>query len=123
MKFTASSALPASFLALAGAVSGAALVPRTTGRTTFYDPNGGFGACGSPIQNGDFAVALNPVDYAGGAHCGQNINVQFNGKSINVRVLDRCPGCPPGGLDLTRGAFSALANTDVGVIQTNWNFA
>ncbi|KAF8180948.1 hypothetical protein K438DRAFT_1976400 [Mycena galopus ATCC 62051] len=44
------------------------------------DPGGNLGACGNPIQDSDFAVALNSADSAGGAHCGQNINagVQFN---------------------------------------------
>ncbi|KAJ7176070.1 RlpA-like double-psi beta-barrel-protein domain-containing protein-containing protein, partial [Mycena crocata] len=90
---------------------------------TFYDPNGGLGACGNPIQNSDFAVALNSADYANGAHCGQNINVDFNGASITVLVADLCPGCQAGGIDLTQGAFSALADPSVGVIQVNWNFA
>ncbi|KAJ6569728.1 RlpA-like double-psi beta-barrel-protein domain-containing protein-containing protein [Mycena vulgaris] len=121
MRFIGSFLLPA-FLALAVAVSGS-LLPRTTGRTTFYDPGGNFGACGRPIQDSEFAVALNPTDYANGAHCGQNINVQFNGLSITVNVADLCPGCPAGGLDLTRTAFAVLANPDVGVIQATWNFA
>ncbi|KAJ7887914.1 RlpA-like double-psi beta-barrel-protein domain-containing protein-containing protein [Mycena leptocephala] len=122
MKFTSSSLLPTSFLALAvGAVSGA-LIPRTTGPATFYNPGGNLGACGNPIQDSDFAVALNSADYANGAHCGQNINVQFNGASITVNVQDLCPGCQAGGIDLTAGAFAALADPSVGVIEVTWNF-
>ena len=42
---------------------------------TFYDPDGGLGACGNPIQNSDFAVALTSPNYDNGAHCGQPITV------------------------------------------------
>ncbi|KAJ7142617.1 RlpA-like double-psi beta-barrel-protein domain-containing protein-containing protein, partial [Mycena epipterygia] len=89
---------------------------------TFFIPGGAFGACGHPIQNTDFAVALSSANYAGGAHCGQDVTVQFNGRSIVVVVADLCPGCAADGIDLTEGAFEALADTSVGVIQVNWAF-
>jgi expansin (peptidoglycan-binding protein) len=36
-----------------------------------------------------------------------------------VRVVDTCAGCAPGSqhVDLTRAAFSTLANVDVGVLN------
>ena len=43
---------------------------------TYYDPNGGTGACGSVLQNSDFIVALGTGNWDGGAHCGQTVNVQ-----------------------------------------------
>ena len=42
---------------------------------TYYYPNGGLGACGSPIQNTDYIVALSPDQYAGGANCYRHIGV------------------------------------------------
>ena len=42
---------------------------------TFYSPNGGLGSCGSPIQNTDLAVALNPDQYSGGSNCGRQITI------------------------------------------------
>ncbi|KAJ6579235.1 RlpA-like double-psi beta-barrel-protein domain-containing protein-containing protein [Mycena vulgaris] len=118
MKFTTFATT--SFLALATGVSA------TTGPArpaTFYDPDGNFGACGTHIQNGDFAVPLSSANYAGGAHCGQRLNVQYNGKTIGVVVEDFCPGCAANGIDLTRGAFQSLADTNLGVIQVEWNVA
>ncbi|KAJ7076748.1 RlpA-like double-psi beta-barrel-protein domain-containing protein-containing protein [Mycena belliarum] len=99
-----------SFIAALASGASGAILPRTTGPATWYSPNGGFGACGQPIQNGDFAVALSSANYAD------------NGKSINAVVRDLCPGCASNGIDLTQGAFSALANLDLGVIQVVWNF-
>ncbi|KAF7366054.1 Barwin-like endoglucanase [Mycena venus] len=135
MQFIGSSIL----LALSATVSGA-LIPRTTGPGTIAQlltkpqayslykrrstcPGGGLGACGNPIQNSDFAVALSSTNYAGGAHCGQNVNVNFNGASITVTVADLCTGCEADGIDLTQGAFQALADPSVGVIEVNWDFA
>jgi hypothetical protein len=39
--------------------------------------DGGFDACGSPLQNTDFIVALGPVHWVGGSHCRQTVNVQY----------------------------------------------
>ncbi|KAJ7614959.1 Non-catalytic module family EXPN protein [Roridomyces roridus] len=112
----------ASFVLAALVAAGSALVvPRSSGPATFYDPAGALGACGNPIQNTDFAVALNTADFAGGALCGQNINVNFNGASITVNVQDLCPGCAPGGIDLTESAFAALADTSLGRIDVTWS--
>ncbi|KAJ7813733.1 hypothetical protein B0H14DRAFT_2376547, partial [Mycena olivaceomarginata] len=56
---------------------------------TFFIPGGAFGACGAPIQNSDFAVALPSANFAGGAHCGQTltVNVIITLASIRQRCL------------------------------------
>ncbi|KAH9942264.1 RlpA-like double-psi beta-barrel-protein domain-containing protein-containing protein [Epithele typhae] len=92
------------------------------GDATFYEPNGGTGACGHPIQNTDFAVALNPTQYAGGANCGRTITAHFQGASVTATVQDLCPGCGNGGIDLTPSAFQRLASLDRGRIQVEWDF-
>ncbi|KAF7343606.1 hypothetical protein MSAN_01981100 [Mycena sanguinolenta] len=95
---------------------------------SYYFPDGGFGACGSPLQNSDFIVALGTDTWAGGAHCGQTINVQYQGKSIQVTVEDLCEGCAArgaNGLDLSQGAMAALDSNYVndGIITVTWSFA
>jgi expansin (peptidoglycan-binding protein) len=42
--------------------------------------------------------------------------------SVLVRVSDRCPGCKPGGLDLSRAAFRRLAPLEVGRIAVSWHY-
>ncbi|KAJ7486996.1 RlpA-like double-psi beta-barrel-protein domain-containing protein-containing protein, partial [Mycena latifolia] len=85
-------------------------------------PAGGLGACGNPIQDTDLAVALSPDTFNAGAECGRSINVQFNGASLTATVVDLCPGCGPGGLDLTAGAFAQIADPAVGRIEVQWDF-
>ncbi|KAF7340511.1 Riboflavin-aldehyde forming enzyme [Mycena sanguinolenta] len=98
---------------------------RTTifsGDATWYTPDGNVGACGAPMQNSDFIVALSSAHYHDGAHCWQHLNVEYNGKNIDVTIGDLCPGCSTDGIDLSEGAFAALADLSVGVIPVQWNF-
>ncbi|KAJ7246131.1 RlpA-like double-psi beta-barrel-protein domain-containing protein-containing protein [Mycena haematopus] len=95
------------------------------GLATYYDPNGGTGACGKPLQNSDFIVALGTGNWASGAHCGQTVTVQYKGNSIQVVVEDLCPGCQgANGIDLSEGAMKALDSSYVndGVISVVWFF-
>ncbi|KAJ7076633.1 Non-catalytic module family EXPN protein [Mycena belliarum] len=110
-------------LAILASTAGSFPVRRsTTGTATFYNPEGNLGACGNPIQDTDLAVALSSDTFAGGAHCGGSVSVQYNGVSLVATVVDLCPGCTPGGLDLTAGMFAQLADPDLGHIQVDWDF-
>ncbi|KAK7685464.1 hypothetical protein QCA50_011328 [Cerrena zonata] len=92
-----------------------------TGDATFFFP--GLGACGQTNTAADFIVALSPSEYAGGAHCFQRISASFNGRSVIATVVDLCPGCGPGSIDLSPAAFSQLADLSVGRIHgVTWNF-
>lgn len=43
---------------------------------SFYDPDGGIGACGTVLQNSDFVVALGVDTWDNGAHCGETVTVE-----------------------------------------------
>ncbi|KAG7092289.1 hypothetical protein E1B28_008651 [Marasmius oreades] len=89
-------------------------------RFTFYDP--GLGACGGTNSNSDFIVALNAPQWDGGSHCFQTITITFEGKTHDAQVVDLCPGCPYGGLDMSRSLFDVFAPQDRGVISGSWEF-
>ncbi|KAL1741195.1 Non-catalytic module family EXPN protein [Schizophyllum fasciatum] len=108
------------FLSLSAAAFAAPageLEARTLGRATYYDPNGGYGACGQPLQNGDMIVALSPDQYLSGANCGRQLVATHAGRSVTVTVRDLCPGCGANGLDLSSGAFQRLAALGEGNID------
>ncbi|PPQ64042.1 hypothetical protein CVT24_008855 [Panaeolus cyanescens] len=90
-------------------------------RMTFFTP--GLGACGVVNTDADHVVALNGAQWDGGAHCNQNVVINANGVTTTATIVDLCPGCPFGGLDLSTGLFSMFASTDLGVISGTWNFA
>ncbi|KAK7685468.1 hypothetical protein QCA50_011332 [Cerrena zonata] len=104
--------LVAAYIGVAAAFSGDA--------TWFHT---GLGACGRHNVDSDHIVALSPAQYANGAHCGQRITVHANGKTVDATVVDLCPSCASGSIDLSPSAFQQLANLDVGRLHNvNWNF-
>ncbi|KAI0315844.1 hypothetical protein OF83DRAFT_1130054 [Amylostereum chailletii] len=54
--------------------------------------------------------------------CGRILTISYKDKTARAKVVDECPGCPYGGLDLTEGLFSYLAPLGDGVIQAQWWF-
>ncbi|KAF5386808.1 hypothetical protein D9615_001859 [Tricholomella constricta] len=85
-------------------------------RWSFYDV--GLGACGKYNVESDFIVALNTPQYGGGypgPNCFKTITMTYNGKTA-------CPGCPYGGLDLSRSLFRFFAAESVGIIHGTWSF-
>ena len=53
--------------------------------------------------------------------CGKKIKVTYEGKSIEVKVVDRCPGCSENDLDLSPSAFKKLAPLAKGRLkQVKW---
>ncbi|KAJ6479589.1 barwin-related endoglucanase, partial [Mycena sanguinolenta] len=76
---------------------------------TYYYPNGGTGACGWTIQNGDMSVAIGSGNWDNGAHCGATMTFTYKGKTIQATVADLCPHCQgSNGIDLTQGAMASM---------------
>jgi expansin (peptidoglycan-binding protein) len=100
---------------------GAAIIKRfNNARFTYYKT--GLGACGHQNQPSDFIVAMNSPQYESGAHCGQKIQIQINGKSAIAEVVDECPGCGYGNLDFSEGLFKHFGNTEKGTLYGSWMF-
>ncbi|KAH9046176.1 hypothetical protein EDB84DRAFT_1575990 [Lactarius hengduanensis] len=53
----------------------------------------------------------------------KTIVLTANGKTTTATIVDMCPGCPYGGLDLTRGLFHFLDNSGIEEMQGSWHFA
>ncbi|MET9655971.1 RlpA-like double-psi beta-barrel domain-containing protein [Streptomyces sp. NPDC006510] len=93
------------------------------GNATYYQP--GLTACGITITDSDFAVALDSSMFGSGypsPSCGKKVEITHNGKSITATVVDQSPGAGRYGLDLTPGAYGALASLDQGSIDVTWRF-
>ncbi|VDC07836.1 unnamed protein product [Peniophora sp. CBMAI 1063] len=92
----------------------------TSARWTYYTP--GLGACGAYSKESDYIVALNSAQWDGGKHCWQHIKMQYGGKTADATVVDQCPGCPHGGLDLSPGLFKYFGSESLGVLSGSWSF-
>ena len=96
--------------------------PEVTGKGTYYDADG-TGNCSFDASPANLNVAaMNAVDYNDAAWCGACLEVTGpNGAKVTVRVVDQCPGCAKGDLDLSPQAFSVLSPLLAGRIQISWH--
>ncbi|KXS17656.1 glycoside hydrolase family 114 protein [Gonapodya prolifera JEL478] len=96
----------------------------TAGTLTWYQPNGGTGACWmlGPISNDELSVALSYLQF-NPALCGRSVCITYAPTSQTVRatVKDLCPDvnvCKMGHLNGTPGVWKALGiDTNVGYIS------
>lgn len=101
-----------------------------SGDGTYYDV--GLGACGDTNTDTELVVAISSELYdqtRTGANkpsslCGKYANVSYGGKSVKVKIVDRCPGCAYGSLDFSPSAFTQIASQDLGRIHDiQWSLA
>ncbi len=92
-----------------------------TGRATFYAADGG-GNCSFPPSTDLMVGAMNQQQYDTARACGDYLAVTGPaGNSIRIRIVDRCPECPPGAIDLSAQAFARLATPSTGEITITWH--
>lgn len=91
------------------------------GKATFYDLGDGAGNCSFPTPPADdLFVALGAAQYAAGAACGTYLDVTGPKGKVRVKVIDSCPPCEPGHLDLSRTAFKKIGAEIAGVIPITY---
>jgi expansin (peptidoglycan-binding protein) len=91
-----------------------------SGQATFYDLDGGTGNCSFTAPADDLFVALGPDQYSGGAACGTYLDVTGPRGKVRVKVIDSCPECGTGHLDLSRTAFKKIGAEVAGVIPITY---
>lgn len=93
-----------------------------SGEGTYYDADGS-GACSFPATPDDLMVgAMNLTDYADSAVCGTCLDLTGPSGSVTVRVVDLCPECAPGDVDLSPQAFEQIADLVQGRVAIDWRF-
>ncbi|KAF9314150.1 hypothetical protein BG003_004495, partial [Podila horticola] len=92
-----------------------------SGRGTWFTDS--VGSCGTKFTTNDLIVAMNAPQQGGSnAQCGKTVHIQHGGKSVTAKVVDTCPECASGSLDLSQAAFQSLASLDQGEIDITWSF-
>ncbi len=90
-----------------------------TGDGTYYDANG-TGNCSFDATGDLMVAAMNAVDYNHAAWCGSCVAVSGPQGEVTVRIVDQCPGCAEGDLDLSREAFAVIAPLSAGRVAISW---
>ena len=94
-----------------------------TGEATYYDFADGSGNCSFPATPDDLMVgAMNHVDYAGSAVCGSCAEVTGPDGAVTVRIVDQCPECPQGDIDLSPEAFVKIVALEKGRVPITWRY-
>ena len=63
---------------------------------------------------------MNAEQYAGSAVCGACARVDGPLGSVTVRIVDQCPECLRGHLDLSLEAFAKVADPTLGRVDVSW---
>lgn len=113
--------------------SGGSGSTQTGGYATYFYQGGNAGACGTVHSDSDYGIAIDangwwPNYNSGGAspYCGKQIVITNtnNGKSVTATVWDVCPTCTnDNSLDLSVGAFTAIASESDGMVPISWQWA
>jgi expansin len=107
--------------AYATTLSAARSVGSASGIATHYVLQGGGGNCSYPGPPANHLfVALSHSEYASAAPCGSYLEVKGPHGSVRVKVIDQCPECKPGHIDLSEQAFAKLAPLSAGIIPVSY---
>ena len=91
------------------------------GKATYYDySSAGQVACSFDITSDTDVTALPDADFAGSAACGACLDVSGPNGKITVRVVDLCPDCEPGHIDLSAQAFAKIADPKLGRVPITY---
>lgn len=109
--------------ACAATFSGSAGSGATASEIATHYVYNGAGNCSyaSPPANGMF-VALSPAEYDSAAACGGYLRVTGPDGWVTVEVIDQCPPCATGHLDLSETAFAKLAPLSAGLINVSYSY-
>jgi expansin len=94
-----------------------------TGEGTFYSPTG-LGNCSEEYPSDQMYAAMNKSQYDNSNACGSYVEITRKGttKKVVVKILDQCPECPKGNIDLSKSAFLKLGTAVEGRIPITWKY-
>ncbi len=94
------------------------------GEGTYYGADGTGNCSFEPSAPEDMTLvaAMNETDYAGSAACGACVRVTGPAGEVTVKIVDRCPECAPGDVDLSQHAFEQIAELSAGRVPISWQY-
>lgn len=69
-----------------------------------------------------FWGAMNQEQYANGAICGACARVTGPKGSVDIEIIDLCPECLKGHIDLSPAAFEKVADLELGNVPVEWEY-
>jgi expansin len=95
---------------------------QVSGEATHYVLQPGDGNCSFPgLPAGQLYVALSPGEYGSAAACGSYVQVTGPDGSVTAEVVDQCPPCQAGHVDLSEAAFARIAPLAAGLVPVTYH--
>jgi expansin (peptidoglycan-binding protein) len=91
-----------------------------SGQATYYNATGDGNCMFGPSPSDLMVCAMNNTEYDTARVCGASIRIQGPQGEVTVRIVDRCPECPRGNVDLSKQAFATIADTIQGRVAITW---
>ncbi|KAI8340531.1 RlpA-like double-psi beta-barrel-protein domain-containing protein-containing protein [Chlamydoabsidia padenii] len=94
------------------------------GDGTYYHV--GLGSCGKTHDNNQMVAALNAPQMQNPSNpnhnklCDRRIKVYGPKGSVIVKIVDTCPSCKHGSVDLSPSSFKKIADLSAGRVKINW---
>jgi expansin (peptidoglycan-binding protein) len=97
-----------------------AATPVHEGVATYYEATGDGACLFGPSPEDLMVAAMNAEEYENAAVCGAYVHVVGPKGAVTVRIVDLCPECRAGHLDLSREAFAEIADLPQGRVPITW---
>lgn len=94
--------------------------PIHTGIATYYSATGDGACMFGPSPQDLMVAAMNAAEYEHAATCGAYVRVSGPRGEVTVRIVDLCPECGAGHLDLSREAFARIGELPQGQVSITW---
>lgn len=96
-----------------------------SGEGTYYGGVAGSegGNCSLWVDSGDYYhVAMNNTDYDGSNACGACVEITGPNGTATATVVDRCPECAEGDIDMAEDLFAEVADKVDGRVDITWEY-
>jgi expansin len=106
------------------AMTAASRTGPAAGEALFYNPVQAEDRCSiEPLARDGLYASLPAGQYQGGAVCGAYLDVAGPRGSVRAEIVDMCPGCASGQLDLSTAAFAAIQSSSQGTARVSYQLA
>src|SRR5262249_47727067 len=90
------------------------------GIATYYNATGDGACLFGPSPDDLMVAAMDAPEYDHAAVCGEYVFITGPKGTVTVRIVDLCPECAAGHLDLSQEAFAVIADLPQGVVPITW---
>ncbi|MFF3228962.1 expansin EXLX1 family cellulose-binding protein [Nocardia suismassiliense] len=95
--------------------------PVVSGEARFYSFSQGVSCSFAGLPLDGFYVGMSTPEFGRADPCGAYLDIQGPRGDVRALIVDRCPACAPGQLDLSVAAFAQLADLSDGVVPIRYN--